>query len=420
MLIAGQLMLERSGESRGVELREGWLRIDPNAGFIGQLGLGPPPARPDLGSSETLVLPGFCDTHLHLPQFDSIGADGMELLPWLHRVVFPAEARWADADYAGEMATRVAGKLLSHGTVSVAAYATVHHAAARNAIRALGEAGLAGVVGQVLMDQQAPADLVRPCDQLLLEAADHVSAGRVSPAVTPRFAVSCSSELLSGAGRLAKATGWAVQTHLSETPDECQLVRELHGGLDYTEVYRRAGLLGPRSLLGHGIWVSDDERRVLADTGAIVAHCPTANLFLQAGAMDRAAHARNGVRMSLGSDIAGGPDVSMPRVARAMIETVKSLRLRTDPSEWNTRPIPTASEAWWQITAGNCDAVGLKGGGRLAVGAPADLVIAAPGAGPHSDSRYREAIDPLGALLYGWDQRWIRNTMAAGRVVYSV
>jgi guanine deaminase len=403
MLIAANLMLP--ADPGTLRLARGWLRTERHT--IAAMGLGDPPGAPDLGSDDCILSPGFVDTHLHIPQFDSIGADGLPLLRWLDQVVFPAEARWSDPDFAGQMAFRVARRLLSVGTTAIAAYGTVHHAGSIAAYRALAAAGFAGCFGQVLMDRtpQAPPDLVRPPAQLLAEAARFAPIGRLTPAVTPRFAVCCSRELLAGAGQLAAKTGWPVQTHLSETTDECDLIRRLFDGESYAEVYRRAGLLTPRTLLGHGIWLDDTDRRTLAAAGSVIAHCPTANLFLQAGRMDLAAHLRAGLTVSLGSDVAGGPDPCMVRVARAMIENVKQLRLNglTD------RRLPTPAAAWWQITAGNAAAIGLADTGTLRVGAAADLVLFQP-----DNTVWKTAADPLGALLYGWDERWIERVFVNG------
>lgn len=427
MLIAGLLALSDPPHDAGVEfgsaiLGFGWLRVDEQSGTIAELGRGPAPASPDLEGTHgapLLISPAFVDTHLHLPQFDSVGADGLGLLAWLREAVFPAEARWADPDFAGQMATRVARKLLAHGTTAVAAYATVHHEGTRNAIRALSDAGLRGHVGQVLMDQEAPSELVRPAAQLIREASTLRPVGRIEPAVTPRFAVSCSRELLAGAGELAQASRAFVQTHLSETREECRRVRTLHGAVTYTEVYRRAGLLGSRTLLGHGIWLNQKERAMLAEMGSTIAHCPTANLFLESGSMNLGENRRAGVRTCLGSDIAGGSDVSMPRVARAMIETAKSRRLLASPAFRARVTVPSAAQAWWQITTGNACTLALPGNGVLQAGAIADLVIIDPARGPEGDREWSRRDDPIGAVLYGWDPRWITHTFAAGKPVYS-
>ncbi|MEX2219999.1 MAG: amidohydrolase family protein [Phycisphaerales bacterium] len=399
LLLGGRLLLPDSGGL--VRVGTGAVRV--RAGRIEEVVEGAWPARPDLGGPGCLICPAFTDCHVHLPQFDAIGRGGMELLEWLERVVFPAEALWADADFAGAMAARVARQLLSFGTVGVAAYATVHHEGARRAIAALEEAGLRGHVGQVLMDRGAPRELLGEPGALLEQAAALRACGRISPAVTPRFALACTEGLLAGAGRLARDTGWLVQTHLSETHAECERVRELFGGVSYTEVYRRAGLLGERSVLGHGVWLDDAERRALAESGSLVAHCPGANRFLNSGAMSRAALARAGVRVCLGSDVAGGPDRSMVRVARAMVETAQALG----------EPPPGPAECWWQVTAGNAAAIGLADGGVLAPGAAADVLVIRP------DIPWTADEAGLGALMWAWDDRWLAATLARGRAAYA-
>jgi len=357
----------------------------------------------DLGGENAVICPGFIDTHLHLPQFDSIGIDGLELLTWLDRVIFPAECRWEDTDYAGAMTERVLDQLVSFGTTAFAAYATVHREAAKQAQRIIAGRGHRAFVGQVLMDRNAPAELTRPARQLISEAPRFAPIGRTEPTVTPRFAVSCSDGLLHAAGELRAKSGWAMQTHLSETIPELEFIAELFDGLPYVEVYERAGLLGPRSIMAHGIWLSPEELATLHRTGSIIAHCPTANLFLSAGSHDRLGVREAGVLASLGSDVAGGPDRSMVRVARAMIETAK-----------NRKAAPaTASEAWWQITTGNAEVLGWGQTGRLEAGCEADVLVIEP------TIRWADTPDPLGTLLYGWDDRWLRRTVVNGALAFE-
>lgn len=409
MLIGGTLMLP--APDRTIRFARGTVRIEDRT--ITAVEETDALTNLDLGSDEHLICPGFIDTHLHLPQFDSIGIDGLELLDWLDRVIFPAETRWEDAEYAGAMTERVLDQLASFGTTSFAAYATVHHEATRRAIDAVKARGIRAMVGQVLMDRNAPTELVRPFRQLIREAKALFddAGGRVEVAVTPRFAVSCSGDLLEASGQLRMTTGAPVQTHLAETRRECALIGELFDGMPYTEVYRGSGLLGPRSILGHGIWLDDDDRTMLAESGSIIAHCPTANLFLDAGRHDRAESLAAGVTVTLGSDVAGGPDRSMVRVAQAMIETAKN---RGDTP-------PTASQAWYQITRGNAEALGWGGSGMQAAGAEtggvgtlmpgteADLLVIRP----TIDWQHTE--DPAGTLLYAWDDRWLDRTIIDGR-----
>jgi guanine deaminase len=413
--IAGTLMVPAG--PRGVRLVEGSLFV--REGRIEAVREGPPASEPDLGGEGWLVLPGFVDCHLHLPQFDSIGADGMELLDWLERVIFPAEMRWADTDYARDMALRAGRELLSFGTTAVGAYATSHHEGAQAAIGALASLGMRGGVGQVLMDQNAPGDLLVPASAALSQAMALKGIDGVQPAVTPRFAVSCSEKLLRGAGVLAQKTGWQIQTHLAETVKECEAVRGLHGA-EYVEVYRGAGLLTARTLLGHGIHLGDDDLRVIAGLGSKIAHCPTANTFLSAGEFALTRTEGAGVSVCAGSDVGAGPDRSMVRVARAMLETAKRVAAAvgshspTPTTPHTPHTPPTASRCWWQVTEGNAAALGLEGGGVLAAGGRADIVLVRPGG-----AGWLGTPDPLSTLLYSWDDRWIRATLTGGRTVYE-
>jgi guanine deaminase len=209
---------------------------------------------------------------------------------------------------------------------------------------------------------------------------------------------------MQAVGKLAQQHQAVVQTHLAETVPECQLVESMFPGQSYTAVYDSMGLLTPRTLLGHGIYLSPEERRLLVERGSVVAHCPTANVFLQSGIMPRSTWQAEGVRLSLGTDIGAGYDVAMPRVARAMIDAAKYLRMSVPAIS-----VPTAAEAWYQITTGNADAVGWPQVGRLAAGAEADVLVLQP------NIAWQTATDPLAMLLYAWDSRWIKQVLIAGQ-----
>jgi guanine deaminase len=246
---------------------------------------------------------------------------------------------------------------------------------------------------------------------------------RVEYAVTPRFAITCSEELMAQAGIIAKLFGSIVQTHLAENESECRIVRDLFSNETYTEVYEKAGLLGERTLLGHGIFLAPSERKILRETRSVVCHCPTANTFLQSGIMPRALWKHEGLRVSLGSDIGAGTDRSMVRAAQAMVEIAKYYRMILRDGANSAHPlhhlanehvtIPNAAEAWWQITTGNAQAIGWDDVGELKAANSADLLLIQP------DIAFRNAYDPLATLFYNWDERWIKNVLVAGKDVYT-
>lgn len=353
-------------------------------------------------ASDPVILPGFVDAHLHLPQFDSIGVAGLELLDWLAQVIFPAEARWESADYARAMARRVGATLAGVGTTSIAAFATVHAASTQAAIEELGALGFSGVVGHVLMDRNGPSELLKHGSDLAA-AARLTPVNAVAPSLAPRFAVACTTGLMRAAADLARERTWWLQTHLAETPRECDLVKQLESK-GYVNVYQDCGVLGERSILAHAIHLDDRDRSAIAATRSVVAHCPTANRFLDAGVMGRASLADAGVRIVLGSDVAGGPDRSMVRVARAMLESAQQ---RGDA-------VPSAQHAWAKITHGAARTLGFADTGALETGRRADVLVVQPDL--HG---WLESVNPLSALLYAWDDRWLARTYLAGQVAYA-
>jgi len=400
MLIAGQLLLE--SDSVRCRLSPGYIRIEDE--IIVEVVEGQVPKQCDLGGADHIITPGFIDAHLHLPQFDIVGGHGMPLLQWLNEITFPSERRWEDVDFARSMTMRVLMQCIGYGTTSICAYATVHHASANAAIELATSLGIGGTIGQVLMDRNAPDYLCRQANELIDQCAATIDRFpphlRMSAAVTPRFAISCTPDLLDASGRLAQQRGVIVQTHLAETTAECNLVAELFDNQTYVNVYKNAGLLTPRTIFGHGIYLDEQDRTQVASGGSMIAHCPTANSFLRSGTMNRSALVKDQVKLLLGSDIGAGYERSMVRVGRAMIEAASSLG----------ECFPSAAEAWHCITAGNADRLGFSDRGRLRIGNTADLVVIAPDI-PLAVS----TVNPLSTLMFAWDDRWIQNVLVCGR-----
>jgi guanine deaminase len=400
LILSGQILI--ADETGDCHLEPGVVRIQGER--IAEVTLGESARSPDFGGPEALICPGFIDAHLHLPQFDMIGAHGMPLLRWLEEVTFPAEQKWADESYARSMSRRVMKECFRFGTTGICAYATSHHAAALAALEEARLAGMRGVIGQVLMDRNAPQELCPEIDRQVDEVDRtlrlHPPNSRMSAAVTPRFAISCTQELLTKSGEIAQQHESAVQTHLAETERECGLVKELFGGIGYVNVYNEASLLTKRTILGHGIHLDSADRKILSASEAAIAHCPTANSFLRSGLMNRRSLVESRVPTVLGSDIGAGYEKSMVRVARAMIETASAIG----------RHFPSASQAWHQITAGNADALGWTDAGRLKVDHPADVLVIQP-----TIPWLGFNVDPLSMLLFAWDDRWIERTFVLGR-----
>lgn len=394
----------------------GWIRIED--GRITEMSSGDPPKDampPTVGGRDRIISPAFIDAHTHLPQVDSVGCDGMPLLQWLDQVIFPAEMWWGRGQ-AMSMARTAVRRMATQGTVGFAAYLTSHGAPNREVLSYLQSLGWARfVAGRVAMDRAAPDDLtaedrerarLRPTPSPVLGVES--SSDRHVASTNPRFAIACSDELMAEIGWYAdEHAGLWIQTHLSESPDEVRRIAELFpDDPHYTAVYDRFHLLTARTLLAHAIHLSDEEWALIKERDGIVVHCPTANVFLGAGLFNLDKAREFGVRTGLGTDVAAGPDVAMPRVARAMIETAKVRRI----AGIGGAHVPSPGEAWTTITRTNADLLGWTDCGRLEVGAAADLLVL----------RVPETwLDQhvVGRLLYNWSSSLIESRVFGGAVV---
>jgi guanine deaminase len=301
---------------------------DGSIAFAGAYAEWPDAAGRDALDLRPLVLlPGMIDLHAHLPQLPNAGFGfGLDLLTWLERYIFPLERRWEDPEVAAGLSRSAFRSFAAAGTTTVLAYGAVYKAAMDAAFSAAEEHGIRAVLGKVMMDRityDERIDRSTLLDRSVRESAElsarwHGAAdGRLGYAVTPRFAVSCTAEILEASAALAARTGAWWQTHLSEDPGEIAEVGRLFpDAADYVDVYDRAGGLGSRTVLAHAIHLSDRELARLVETGTRIAHCPSSNLFLASGIMPLARYLEAGLSIGLGTDVAGGPDASIFSVMR--------------------------------------------------------------------------------------------------------
>ena len=318
-----------------------------------------------------LLLPGFIDTHVHSPQIDVIASYGTELLDWLNTYTFPAEMRFADPAESQAGAARFLDALLASGTTSAVVFPTVHKVSVDALFEGASARGMRLITGKVLMDRNAPAGL---CDDVTNAEADCIDLidrwhgkERLAYAVTVRFAPTSTPAQLTMAGRLCAAYPTTyMQTHVAENRDEVCWVRELFPeARSYLDVYTRAGLMHSRSVLAHAVWLDDNDRTAMRDTGALIAHSPSSNLFLGSGLFDWRAALQADVAVSMASDVGGGTSLSMQRnLADAYkIQALNGQRL-------------TAWKALHAATLGSAQALGLADEiGSFEVGCTADVCV---------------------------------------------
>ncbi|MGL4406209.1 MAG: guanine deaminase [Notoacmeibacter sp.] len=318
-----------------------------------------------------LIMAGFIDPHLHFPQMQVIASFGTRLIEWLNTYTFPEEMRFSDKVHADRIAYQLFATLIANGTTTAAAYCTSHP----NSVDAFFEAATARnmrmIGGKVLMDRNAPAGLLdtpnSAHDDTLALAARWHGKGRAHYCITPRFAITSTQEQMEVAQTLVqKLPDCYLQTHLGETPEEIAFSLSLYpGATDYAGIYESYGLLGPKTLLGHCIHLTDREVDVIAATKSIAVSCPTSNLFLGSGLFPRQRLLDHNVRIALATDIGGGTSYSM---LQTLDEFYKVLQLG--------REVHDPLNAFYQITLGNAQSLGLADKiGTLEPGTEADIVV---------------------------------------------
>ncbi len=363
-----------------------------------------------------LILPGFIDAHVHMPQMQVIASYGAELLDWLNNYTFPEETKFRDAQHSRRIARLFLDEMVSQGTTTVAAYCTVHKASAEAFFAEALSRDMRVVAGKVMMDRNAPDGLTDTAqegyDDTRALIAEWHGRGRLHYAITPRFAITSTDEQMAASGALAREfPDLHIQTHLSENRAEIEFTQELFPwSKDYTDVYDRFGLLGQKTLFGHCIHLTEREADRLSDSGSVAVFCPTSNLFLGSGLFDYHRYRRRAkpLRVATASDVGGGTNYSM---LRTMDEGYKVIALQGEKLN------PLAS--FWQITLGNAQALSLEAHiGTLEPGTDADMVVLDSRATPGMALRM-ETVGTLAEELFLvqtlGDDRAVKEVYVAGK-----
>ncbi|KAJ3062716.1 hypothetical protein HDU98_001426 [Podochytrium sp. JEL0797] len=351
----------------------------------------------DVGTS--LIIPGFIDAHCHAPQYSFAGT-GMELplLEWLTTYTFPSEARFKDPTYARTHYLTAVSRFLLNGTTTASYFATIHLSSTKTLVDVVMQLGQRGFIGKVNMDRNAPDYLTESTDESIRdtkEFVDHVLAKRdplVQPVITPRFVPSTSSRLMDALGEISASYDppIRVQSHLSENKNEIKWVGEMHPDCEsYSDVYNQHGLLHDRSYMAHCIWCNEGERALLRGKGVGVVHCPNSNFSLSSGALNVRRMLNEGMKVGLGTDVAGGYSPSMLDAMRQAILCSKMVSIGqgsdADDCSSPTREAPmqyaalTYAEVFHLATVGGAECLSLADTvGNFMVGKDFDALIVNP------------------------------------------
>jgi guanine deaminase len=317
----------------------------------------------------TYLLPGLVDLHVHAPQWPQLGlALDLPLEDWLQKYTFPLEARYADTAFAAGVYASLVDALLANGTTTALYFGTVHLPATMRLADICRARGQRALIGRVAMDNPAECpDFYRDASAASGAAdtrtfIDYVRAmpgntgGLVRPVITPRFIPSCTDALLEALGAIARETGCHVQTHCSESDWAHRYVLERCGVTD-TQALARFGLLTRHTVLAHGNFIGAADLDTIAARGAAIAHCPLSNVFFSDAIFPLRHALERGVKVGLGTDIAGGASPSVLDNARHAVIASRRLEAGADPALGRERRGRAHSRidaltAFWLATAG--------------------------------------------------------------------
>lgn len=363
-----------------------------------------------------LIMQSFADMHFHAPQivFAGIGLD-LPLLEWLPKYAFPAEVLFRDTGFAREIYAALAAELIARGTTRVCAFSSLHTDASIVLMEEFEKAGLTGYVGKVAMDRQSLPGVYQEetetsvKEQLrFLEESERFT--RIKPIITPRFTVACSDELMAALGRIRAERDLPVQSHLSENLLEISNVKKLCPDCaEYWETYDRFGLLTDRTIMAHCVWCSERERAALRSRGVTVAHCPDSNISLMSGFVPVRQMLTEGIRVTLGSDIAGGAELSMNRVMAEATRMSKAVRIN---SGWTVEAL-SEKEAFYLGTSAGAPFFGARPG--FAPGNKLHAIVADDSNMPLSDRITVE--ERFKRLLYTMEKTNIAAVFSDGKRV---
>lgn len=301
---------------------------------------------------DKLIFQAFSDMHLHAPQFPMLGM-GMDLplMYWLNTYTFKTEANFKDKEVARRVYSKLAYDLVKNGTTRVCMFSSIHKEATLILMEELEKAGISGYVGKVNMDQNSPDYLVETTAGSIKETISWINESNfkhIKPIITPRFTPSCTESLLEELGNIAKKNDLPIQSHLSENFAEIELVKKLIPDCTYYyQTYKKHHLWNNKTLMAHCVHSNKKELDSIKKHGIYVVHCAASNQNILSGFAPVRKMLDEGIKVVLGSDIAGGDHLSMfDNVA----DTIKSSKAKDMIDNYKTAFL-TVEEAYYLATS---------------------------------------------------------------------
>ncbi|CAH0402475.1 unnamed protein product [Chilo suppressalis] len=383
-------------------------------------------------NEDQFVIPGFVDCHTHAPQFPNIGL-GLDrpLLEWLAKYTFPLESRYGDTNFAAKVYDTVVKRLLNNGTTTTCYFGSLHLNGTLELAKSVAKHHQRALVGKVSMNLKNEAGYYNETAKELAEVETFIKNvldmknDLVQPVITPRFAVSCDKELMSGLADISDAYNCLIQSHISENQSEVEYVLQIFPQCkNYADIYDNSRILNNRCIMAHAIHLSDEEIKTLAEKGVSVAHCPASNTRLKSGLCPVRKYINNKLIVGLGTDVSGGDGSSILEAMRRTMDVSMHLEL-----QGHEKASLSWTEAFYLATLGGAKALRLEEKiGSFEVGKEFDALVIDTYAqdGPidkyeHSSAAIEDrATSLLEKFIYLGDDRNIAQVYVNGRKVKNI
>lgn len=378
----------------------------------------------ELCPREEFFMPGLIDTHIHAAQYPNMGCClDLPLLQWLIKYTFPVEAKFKDLKFAEDVYTKIVKKTLRNGTTTACYFATIHTESSLKLCDIIDKFGQRAFVGKVCMDindvsheyRETPSESVKETERFVAELVKR-KYPLVKPIVTPRFAISCTSGLLKQLGSFANANNLHIQSHISESRAEIAAVKKMFPKCkNYSDVYDVHGLLNDKTIMAHGVYLSDEELELFQRKGAGISHCPNSNTSLCSGLMDVRNALNHKINVGLGTDVSGGYSPSILDAVRRATDVSNILSLNTADYQKLSH-----EEVFRLATLGGSKALGLeKVTGNFEVGKDFDAVLVNTGVpGSPFDVFHEDTLQAIfQKFLFLGDDRNMTEIYVAGKQV---
>ncbi|XP_015182300.1 PREDICTED: guanine deaminase [Polistes dominula] len=279
------------------------------------------------------LIPGLIDCHTHAVQFPNLGLGyDRNLLDWLEKYTFPLEKKYVDENFAKHVFKTVVKRTLDMGTTTACYFASLYGKACMELAQAVSKYGQRAFIGKVNMNIdrddgycENTVDSIKNTVQFV-DDINALNNPLIKPIITPRFALSCDMKLMIELGLLAKNKNLRIQTHISENLDEIKAVLNMFKDYtSYASVYNAAGLLTDKTILAHAIYLTDSEIALVRQNDTAVIHCPSSNTCLKSGMCDVRKLISQGLKVGLGTDVAGGQSSSMVEAMRSALAVSNNL-----------------------------------------------------------------------------------------------